>query len=128
MKWKNRNPNLSDEFSRLTGLDPYELLNVPRNATKDEVKTAYLTLVKVYHPDKADPFMKAHNEQIIKLINLAYGKLIGRFAENNDESMCYKRAFAQSCHIWNQIIVNWGACLLVMFGKIKVILRIQAHH
>jgi molecular chaperone DnaJ len=76
MKWKNRKPLLSDELARLEGLDPYELLKITPDATADEVKSAYRQLVKVYHPDKADPFMKNYNEQVIKLINDAYDRLI----------------------------------------------------
>ena len=31
--------------------DPYEVLGLPRNATKDQVKTKYRELAKKYHPD-----------------------------------------------------------------------------
>ena len=33
-------------------MDLYDVLNVPTNATQDEIKTAYKILVKKYHPDK----------------------------------------------------------------------------
>jgi curved DNA-binding protein CbpA len=79
MKWKNRKPLLSDELARLEGLEPYELLKIAPDATADEVKVAYRRLAKVYHPDKADPFMKKHNEQVIMLINDAYERLIAKF-------------------------------------------------
>ncbi len=79
MKWKNRSPQLSDELSRLNGLEPHELLSIAADAGADDIKGAYRRLVKVYHPDKADPFMRKHNEQVIKLINAAYDKLTARF-------------------------------------------------
>lgn len=37
---------------RGNGFDPYEVLGVPRGATKEEIRSAYLTLVSKYHPDK----------------------------------------------------------------------------
>lgn len=79
MKWKNRSPHLSDELSRLSSLEPHELLSIAMDAGVDDIKRAYRQMVKVYHPDKADPFMRKHNEQVIKLVNAAYEKLMGRF-------------------------------------------------
>jgi curved DNA-binding protein CbpA len=32
--------------------DPYEILNIPRNATMEEVKKAYRAKAREYHPDK----------------------------------------------------------------------------
>ena len=34
-------------------LDPFRTLELPRDATLDEVKTAYRRLAKLYHPDSA---------------------------------------------------------------------------
>lgn len=82
MKWKDRTPYLSDELSRLSGLDAYELLSVATDAGASDIKGAYRQMVKVYHPDKADPFMRKHNEQVIKLINLAYELLMARCEGN----------------------------------------------
>lgn len=83
MKWKNRSSQLSDELSRLSGMDPHELLSIARDACAEDVKGAYRRLVKVYHPDKADPFMRSHNEQVIKLVNAAYEKLMARFERDS---------------------------------------------
>jgi len=79
MKWRNRKPQLSDELARLSGLEPHELLSVAPDATADEIKSAYRQMVKVYHPDKADTFMRKHNEQVVKLVNDAYERLMARF-------------------------------------------------
>jgi DnaJ-class molecular chaperone len=81
MKWKNRNPKLSSELTRLSRLTPNELLGVPVDASLDEIKKAYRQMIKVYHPDKSDPFMKAYNEQVVILINNAYKHITSRFKD-----------------------------------------------
>ena len=37
---------------RTSGPDPYTVLGVPRTATDSEIRTAYMNLIKQYHPDK----------------------------------------------------------------------------
>lgn len=50
----------------------YEILEVSRNATQDEIRRAYLKLAKIYHPD-VNPDTKAHEK--LKKINEAYETL-----------------------------------------------------
>jgi curved DNA-binding protein CbpA len=33
-------------------VDPYEVLGVPRNATRDQIRTSYKRMMALYHPDK----------------------------------------------------------------------------
>ncbi len=56
--------------------DPYEVLGVSKNASLDEIKEAYKSLIKKYHPDKYqnNPLADLAQEKI-KEINEAYDYL-----------------------------------------------------
>ena len=58
--------------------DPYEVLGVPKNATQEEIKSAYRKLAKQYHPDKyvGNPLADLASEKF-KEINEAYETLTG---------------------------------------------------
>lgn len=53
--------------------DPYEILGITKNATEDEINTAYRKLVKQYHPDRyvGNPLADLAAEKI-REINEAY--------------------------------------------------------
>ena len=51
----------------------YEILDIPLDASANEIRSAYLELVKKYHPDV---YKEADGEEIIKAINIAYDTLI----------------------------------------------------
>jgi DnaJ-class molecular chaperone len=76
MKWINSQKLLADELDRLSKLTPEELLGVTRQAGPADIQKAYRLKVKVYHPDKADTFMKLYNQEVTKLLNAAYKFLI----------------------------------------------------
>jgi len=76
MKWLDINFQFSDEISRLNSLAPHEVLKVAADANVVEIKKAYRHLAKVYHPDKSDPFMTRHNEQVMQIVNAAYALLM----------------------------------------------------
>jgi molecular chaperone DnaJ len=63
-------------------MSPWDVLRLPSGATRDSIKKAYRKMVRAYHPDKADPFMLHHNEEVIKIINAAYDKLMALDKEN----------------------------------------------
>lgn len=51
-------------YSLKSNIDPYKILNIPRNATSKEIKAAYFKLAKLHHPDSrseqasADSFLQ----------------------------------------------------------------------
>ncbi len=57
--------------------DPYEVLGVPRGATKEQVKAAYRELAKKYHPDNYidSPLAESANKKMQDL-NEAYDAII----------------------------------------------------
>ncbi len=55
------------------GKDLYEILGVPKNATQEEIRRAYLKLAHKYHPDKTGGNKEA--EEKLKEINAAYDVL-----------------------------------------------------
>jgi curved DNA-binding protein CbpA len=75
MRWRELATKHEDRIAQLAAMSPHDLLGVTHNASAAEIKAAYVSLVKTYHPDKSDPFMARYNEQVIKLINAAYERL-----------------------------------------------------
>ncbi len=56
--------------------DPYSVLGVSRDASDDEIKKAYRSLAKKYHPDNfTDSPLKAQAEEKMKEINDAYDRI-----------------------------------------------------
>ena len=64
-----------------TQKDPYTALNIPRNASQEEIKKAYKQLANKYHPDKVlhlgDEFKKLAEERF-KEIQEAYRELTSK--------------------------------------------------
>ena len=71
-------PSPDQSSSKLqTGNDP-EILSLPPDATKDQIRKAYIGAIKLYHPDNfagLSPEFAKLAEEKSKQINLAYKKL-----------------------------------------------------
>jgi curved DNA-binding protein CbpA len=76
MKWKNLHKNYNSYIDKLRKMTAYEILEVSSNITEKELKEAYLKKIKLYHPDTTDEFMKKYNEEVSKLINNAFQKIL----------------------------------------------------
>ena len=50
--WSDDPGKQAGSRSTSTLKDPYVVLNVPRNATQDEISVSYKKLAQMYHPDK----------------------------------------------------------------------------
>ena len=57
--------------------DPYKVLGVSRDASDDEVKKAYRTLSRKYHPDaNINNPNKDQAEEMFKLVQQAYNQIM----------------------------------------------------
>lgn len=75
MKWKDLN-KYKDRLEDMKRMSPFQILGVEESSSKEIVKKAYLEMMKKYHPDISHEFMASHNQEIIKLVNDAYDKII----------------------------------------------------
>ena len=58
-------------------MDPYEVLGVSRNASDDEIKKAYRTLSRKYHPDaNVNNPNAAQAEEKFKQVQAAYDQIM----------------------------------------------------
>ena len=59
-------------------MNPYKILGVPETASEEDIKKAYRSLVKRYHPDRfaGDPKAQEASAEKLKQINQAYDMLI----------------------------------------------------
>jgi len=76
---KKESPGTDSGFKKAdTQKDPYTVLNIPGNASQEEIKKAYKQLANKYHPDKVlhlgDEFKKLAEERF-KEIQEAYREL-----------------------------------------------------
>ena len=72
ISWRNLDDPYRDRLANVRSLTPHEILGIPEDCSKEVARSAYLSLVKTYHPDHADKFMAAYNQEMLKLINQAY--------------------------------------------------------
>lgn len=68
-------------------MNPYKVLGVSENASQEEIRAAYLALVKKYHPDRYtdNPLKELANEKL-KEINEAYDTLTRKSASSSATS------------------------------------------
>jgi curved DNA-binding protein CbpA len=67
--------HVQGKASEMDDRDPFGVLGLPRDATKDEIKKRYLELAKQWHPDTvhdADEKVRLEAERQFKRINWAF--------------------------------------------------------
>jgi DnaJ-class molecular chaperone len=75
MKWRDLKNGAAQRLEALKKADPYALFSVERGTELSDIKTAYRAMVRTYHPDKADPFMRPYCEEVLKVINRAMARI-----------------------------------------------------
>lgn len=72
--------NMNRRASDATAFNPWAILGIPRGATADDIKVAYRSMVKMYHPDRfanleLPPEMKEYASAMLSRINIAHDQL-----------------------------------------------------
>lgn len=75
MKWKDLSAGYKSNIEIEKSKTPHEILGVDESVTLKDLRNAYLRKAKIYHPDVSNLFMKEYNQEMLKLINLAYSKI-----------------------------------------------------
>ena len=100
-------------------MDLYDILNIKKNATTEEIKKAYFKLAKKYHPDKCND--KDAGEKF-KKINYAYNILINDDSRKRYNLINNKDDFHSFLEkIYNNENINWSNEFLkfgINIGKI----------
>lgn len=65
-------------------MNPYDILNIPHNSNKEEIRKAYLKLALKYHPDRD----KSNNDKFIEIQN-AYQILINNYDNHKNPELYY---------------------------------------
>ena len=76
MKWKNIDQGSATLIGEYRKMTPYEVLRVDPSASTEKVRKAYRDMIRAYHPDLTDSFMRSFNEEIAKIINGAYEAIL----------------------------------------------------
>lgn len=74
-----------DRFSQ----DPYNILELPRNATEGQIRRAYRRLAMRFHPDRNPNDPEA--EERFKHVQWAYENLIDQKGQEGISSMVFRR-------------------------------------
>lgn len=89
-------------------MNPYEILGLKPGASQEEIKKAYRTLIKQYHPDQyGDNPLKSLAEEKTREINAAYGELTknpnnsyNNYSNNNSS---YSSSSSDNSHIFSEV-------------------------
>lgn len=76
MKWRPLTGRHTNRIEALRGMAPHELLGISATASSAEIKAAFRVKAKAYHPDRLDPFLQSHAQEIMKLLNQAYQLMV----------------------------------------------------
>lgn len=73
--------------------DPYEILDLKKGASKDEIKRAYKKLAKQYHPDQYDNNpLKDLAEERMREVNEAYDHLMKNASNSYERNTSYNNS------------------------------------
>lgn len=75
MKWNNLKEGYKSNLEIERRKTPHEILGVEDGVDSSVLRKSYISKVKAYHPDSSDSFMREYNQEMLKIINLAYSTI-----------------------------------------------------
>jgi preprotein translocase subunit Sec63 len=82
---------LDKKISALDKSDPYRILGLGKSAARDEIRSAYLALARLYHPDRfasteLPPEVAEYIDAMARRINIAYTDIAPPAAAPTDDA------------------------------------------
>lgn len=91
----------------------YDILEVDKDSTQEEIKKSYRKLTLKYHPDRNNDNKKS--EAIFKEVVEAY-EILGDIEKRKKYDLDLKEDYASKFQEFNTTSVNWGSIILSLIG------------
>jgi DnaJ family protein A protein 2 len=98
-------------------VDPYKILEIPRDSTESDIKKAYLRLCLIHHPDKGGDAEKFH------LITSSYEKLTDPSFENYSEKFDVSQGFKLFENMFDTVFPDNETDVKSIYKEISVTLQ-----
>ena len=122
--WHDNTVSIKDVVSIMQIPDYYQILEVGRDATAQEIKRAYRNLAKRYHPDK-NPERTAFAEKMFREVCSAYNTLQDKKRKSDYDRTLQTIERQQRSH---EVYLDRLSRLNQTYAKLELLLQALLHH